>query len=736
MRIQRIYVFIVAILLLLIPYNLSAQLLLTNKQPITEEESVGRGLLGKGGGPHGTTGNQTFGLDLTENYSPVGSGAFLLIAAGVGYALLKTKKTRKGRTLILALALLMGFTQCKKEQPEHVDPTPLDGETRHINLALGSTNTDKDNRHGVRPIDWRDIAPVYYQVHDTLLVAYNGAYVGYLECTYLAGNTDINGDKLGVFEGDLTITKSGDQPLYFYFLGNNGPKKLGLSVGNTTTTVDISDQKLSLPVISYAPSEQNYADDVTSYTVQYDWLRNQCALVKFRMENIYDMSANTHDNNPNAIYTTDKDITIYGMDNQVTVNWALSGDAQFSWGKNDARGSIKLFQPSNTTQNPDSASMVRFAIIHHGNYASVTSGELDVPFDPATDPYGFYGTYKMVTREIKKNDYCDSCKLDLVWHSGAFTINSSGDQVVFSRGNLQYAYLASTDRAANTWRLAKHQYDFVGGQIHTSSVRLGNVVYEEGVNNTDLSDNTQIGDPTYYGWIDLYGWGCGARPTFSSEINGDYTGSIIASSADYWQNYPYYHEFGENNITNSGKPNNTSWWETLSGDEWHYLADTRADHDSKIAYGRINTGTEYINGLILLPDNWTAAMTTATGILVGTSWGVHDFSSNSFETVAAWNVLETHGAVFLPAAGYRREGWTYAHHYDGGTYHAQDRGCYWASDLQGHDAAWGLGFGAASGANMLGDGINAQVGYAPDNGRSIRLVHKISSGSKFLKKKL
>lgn len=713
--------------------NTSAQLLYPQDDPWSGSDNDRRGLMNvRGtGSPTGVTGNQTFGLELAENIVPVTGGVVMLAVAGVGYALLK-KKSKRGKknpmkpyVILAAVALMLGFTQCKKDPKPNDGPTPLEGETRHINLALYNSRGTNDDRHGVRPIDMQDIAPVYYLPGDVIHVAYNGKYVGSLTCSELSGITDVNGDPLGIFEGDITITQSGDQPLQFYFFGNRTPS---INAGNDKLTIDISDQTAAaggLPVISYAPSEQNYPSVNNSYTVKYNWLRNQCALVKFKMENIYDMSANTRDNNANAIFTTDKDITLYGMENQVTVDLTQSGDAQFGWGTNDAKGSIKLFQPANTTEHPDSASMVRFAIIHHGDYSSVTAGDLEVPFNPATDPYGFYGTYKMVPNVIKQNDYCDSCKLDLVWHSGAFTINSSGDQVVFSRGNLQYAYLASTDRAADTWRLAKHQYDFVGGQIHTTSVRHGNVVYEEGVDNTDLSDNTQIGDVSYYGWIDLYGWGCGARPTFSSEINGDYTGSIFASSADYWQNYPYYHEFGENNITNSGKPNNTSWWKTLSGDEWHYLADTRTDYDFKIAYGRINTGTEYVNGLILLPDNWTSAMTTTTGLLVGTSWASHDFTSNTFATIDDWVTMETHGAVFLPAAGYRREGWTYAHHYDGGTYHAQDRGCYWAADLQGHDAAWGLGFGAASGANMLGDGINAHVGYAPDNGRAIRLVHKL-----------
>lgn len=622
--------------------------------------------------------------------------------------------------IMVAFALLMGFSQCKKEQPNNnEDPVPvLEGKTYNITLTLGGYGNDKVI---INPNDDADIAPVTYEKYDEIWVAYDGKHCGTLTCSGPSSELDQNNAQLGVFTGTITVTENGSQPLYFYFLGNKTTSDgLTIASGNTGYTVDISDQSTTLPVISYAASEQTFPSENDEYTVKYNWLLNQCALVKFTMENIYDMSPNTNDNNPDAIYTTDKPITIYGMDNQVTIDLASNA---FTWGTvSSSNGAIKLYKPAT---NGDK---IRYAIVHHGSF-NTTEGALDVEFNPATDPYGFYGTYK-IQGVIPQNDYFQDAKIDLVWHSGAFSISAT-QKAYFSRGNLQYKDYDGT------WRFAKHQYDYVGGYLGgntPSSNRIGNVVLQEDVQNNTLSDNRQIGVISYQGWIDLYGWGCGARPTFDSHTNSDYTGNIIVGSTNYWHNYPYYVDFGNNNISNSGKPNNNTWWSTLTGDEWKYLADTRTDHDSKIAYGRIQTGTdEYVNGLILLPDNWTGVYTTETGVMVGTSWGDHAFDQNTFATIADWMKMESYGAVFLPAAGYRQEGITYHHVYDGGVSDKQNRGCYWAADLQGHDAAWGLGFGAASGANMLGDGINAHVGYAPDNGRSVRLVHKESS-SKFFGK--
>lgn len=63
--------------------------------------------------------------------------------------------------------------------------------------------------------------------------------------------------------------------------------------------------------------------------------------------------------------------------------------------------------------------------------------------------------------------------------------------------------------------------------------------------------------------------------------------------------------------------------------------------------------------------------------------------------------------------------------FDGGYREYQNRDTYYANDMQGPDAAWGLSFGFASG-NDLGNHVNANTGLAPDNGRSVRLVHRLN----------
>ena len=84
---------------------------------------------------------------------------------------------------------------------------------------------------------------------------------------------------------------------------------------------------------------------------------------------------------------------------------------------------------------------------------------------------------------------------------GKFTINDYGDQVYFSKGNLQYA--------DGSWQFAANQWEYFG---------------------TDQRD----------GHRDLFGWGTKDSPDKVSGNNGDYS----------WA------EWGDNNINRTKKPSN------------------------------------------------------------------------------------------------------------------------------------------------------------------------------------
>ncbi len=178
--------------------------------------------------------------------------------------------------------------------------------------------------------------------------------------------------------------------------------------------------------------------------------------------------------------------------------------------------------------------------------------------------------------------------------TGAFTINANGDQILFSKGNLQYQ--AST----STLRFATNQYDMIG------------------------EDNINISD-TYTGWIDLFGWGTGNHPSNASTVDEDYS---------------TFTDWGVNAISNGG--NEANLWRTMTIQEWNYLIRNRTNAAKLKGQATVAD----VHGYVLLPDSWT--------LPAGLSFtpSPNNWTTNDY-TAEQWAQMEAAGAVFLPATGYR-----------------------------------------------------------------------------------
>lgn len=216
---------------------------------------------------------------------------------------------------------------------------------------------------------------------------------------------------------------------------------------------------------------------------------------------------------------------------------------------------------------------------------------------------------------------------------GTFSVSET-TQIRFSRGNLQYK--AST----NTWRFAENQYDIIGAT------------------NTNVSS-------TYNGWIDFYGWGTGSNPTLSPQLFEE-----VANFTDW----------GVNPISNGG--NEANQWRTLTDDEWVYLINTRDDASSKYGVASVNG----INGLVLLPDNWTLPTGCSFNSGKAANNGSQNFATKNSYTLAQWQKMESAGAVFLPAAGWRDKDKTVSE--------VGQTGYYWSSTPNGESFAFRLVFNA------------------------------------------
>ena len=248
---------------------------------------------------------------------------------------------------------------------------------------------------------------------------------------------------------------------------------------------------------------------------------------------------------------------------------------------------------------------------------------------------------------------------------GNFTINANGDKVVFAPGNLQYQ--AST----NTWRFAENQWDYVG------------------------SGNSSISS-TNTGWIDLFGWGTSGHQFASGYGSAYQPWATNQTDTNYGPTDLQYNLTGDYAQGDWGT-NMGSGWRTLKSIEWKYVFEDRTTTSGiRFAKAKVND----VNGVILLPDDWS----TEYYSLNATNMKNDQYGSNLISQADWINIFAPHGAVFLPAAGFR-----------GGT-SVQEPGVvgyYWTASSNTTQESYAVRFGN----NYL-----ERSGYQRHYGRSVRLA--------------
>ena len=259
--------------------------------------------------------------------------------------------------------------------------------------------------------------------------------------------------------------------------------------------------------------------------------------------------------------------------------------------------------------------------------------------------------------------------------NGLFTINGEGNQVYFAQGNLQYIGSASTPY----WKFAENQWECLG-------------------TSTGQNSTAQNVDRDLFGW-GTSGWDCGNTYYFPWNTSGS-TGSAYGPLGSFNLTGIYANaDWGVYNpISNGG--NQPNQWRTLSTDELGYVFDTRMT-ESGIRYAKANVNE--VNGVILLPDDWS----TNYYSLNDTNTNETSYSSNTI-TASEWGTLEQHGAVFLPATGYR---------FGASVHNVGSHGYYWSSSYVNGNYAYGVYF---LDSNLISQDCSNRA-----YGRGVRLVQDV-----------
>ena len=223
---------------------------------------------------------------------------------------------------------------------------------------------------------------------------------------------------------------------------------------------------------------------------------------------------------------------------------------------------------------------------------------------------------------------------------GVFSVSAT-KSVTFSPGNLQYT------QSTNTWSFASTQYETLGADNVIGGTASSDS--EDG----DYKDGTALADK-----MDLFGWSTTSTyfGVSTSENDDDYYGSFV--------------DWGTNQI-GSDAPNT---WRTLTDEEWGYLKYNRPNASSLQGVAQVNG----VNGLVLLPDNWTcpAGITFKSGY--HNNHSVEAYGQHQTFTADQWSKLEAAGAIFLPVTGVRNassvSGTNYSYYWSASEIESNDEG--------------------------------------------------------------
>lgn len=203
---------------------------------------------------------------------------------------------------------------------------------------------------------------------------------------------------------------------------------------------------------------------------------------------------------------------------------------------------------------------------------------------------------------------------------GPFSVSST-QKVNFSQGNLQFTR-ESTSVAWSTGKFSfmDNQYDYIETTANPYCT-------------DDYANKTAIG---------LFGWATSNintpantyyYPYETDQTNASYGSGITSGEVNWATAYANY-DWGANTADLG------TGWRTLTTAEWEYLIESRTNASNLRTWATVNG----VNGMILMPDGWTA---DGVSLTIGYGFGTNDINTTD------WATLEGQGCVFLPAAGYR-----------------------------------------------------------------------------------
>ena len=528
-------------------------------------------------------------------------------------------------TIIMALALVLGMSQCKKQE------TPTTGNTTPIYPGVDITVKVGDNEGKAENGEKHHIAPNYglfaFSDGDKLYVGHGGKFVGSLKFK--------NGFFSGTINPNPNVT---EQPLHFFFLGNSELKSDTIVNQTTSLSISIADQSGNLPVLSYGASTKNFTGAGTTYSTT---LKNKCALVKFNLQN-------------QGLVENGFVVTLSGVPTLATVNFANpTAETAIVATEGQTNGDITLY-------SEDGVSTHRWAILLPGTNLSTGHGDLNTNSYSGNVNLGALGTNDYVNSGISINNPKPAPAAPKAKYAVVKTSDStltkfsvSGDkEVYFSKANLRY------DESSGVWSFHDNQFDGCIGYVTGS--------YPQGYN---VSPNGTK--------MDRFSWGFQYPTTTGESDYVDGSRNLNRTDGTDWGCALT----GEGN--NNWRTLTSAEWNYLLNNKTGVRGDNRF---MKVTIGTLNitdpnTNTTYnelyLSGLFIAPDNFDPSKYSFTSSFANKTW---NNSTCQGINITDANTLLAAGCVFLPALGYRDEnGYQDWYYYSGSPTNTNFAGYYWSA---------------------------------------------------------
>lgn len=530
--------------------------------------------------------------------APVGCGLLIMTVAGAGYVIMKRKKT-SGKVMLMALVMMLTFTQCKKNV-ETVQPT-----TNGINMTLYANNGAKTNINGSGEISWSTSETIYVVDDDSKRC------VGTLTNGVGGGNA---------FSGTLDgITTSGVYNFHYYYLGKGNSEVTYPTIGAESFSMDFTNQDGSLSNLEkfHIGVGTEVGVDVTTGEPVYSYatMKSLVSIGYFDIagmaevgENVYMYGENL--NNKITIDFTTNTVTNTKVDTEHNNNYICLGTVA----SGATCGKYVMLVPNHTDGTEELDTDITFV-------SKRTTGTCNDTF-----PYGIIAN-RFYCKDGESNKPIEVAEVayDEGTLRGEFTINGSGKKVRFSQGNLQAIKNGSWPNCI--WSFKDNQYDMdADGSVGTDYA------------NRDVVSHFGYGTSGYNNGQTLY------NPNTTNGTGTNYLSTDLSGNKDW----------GYNKITNGGNCENNGWY-TLSGNtssEWVYLLSSRTV-DNDLSDGAIYTLAKIAStykGMIVFPDTYVHPSDV---LITGAKYNIKSDYTAIISSIDDWHKMEAAGAVFLPSAGYR-----------------------------------------------------------------------------------